>query len=152
MKQLTFEQAYKRIANLCSKSEKCKSDIKTKLKIWKINSENSEEIISLLEKYNFINEKRYARFFVKDKLKFNKWGRLKIRRELENKKIPEEYIKTGLDEINHENYINILTKLLNQKAKTIKESDNYKKKIKLVRYASGKGFESEIIFKILNFS
>ncbi len=152
MKQLTIRQAYNRAANLCSRAEKCKLDIINKLKTWGILSDDSKEIMLLLEKNNFIDEKRYVRSFVNEKVKINKWGRLKIRASLNNKKIPKEYINKELDNINNENYINTLKKLLEQKSKTIKETNNYKKNIKLIRYAAGRGFEQELIFKIINYN
>lgn len=39
----------------------------------------SERIIARLLKERFIDESRYTRFFVNDKLRFNKWGRDKNR-------------------------------------------------------------------------
>ena len=43
-----------------------------------MDDKDSAGIIELLKMDNFINEKRYALGFVKDKFNYNKWGKMKI--------------------------------------------------------------------------
>ena len=134
---------------LCSRAEKCKSDIRKKLYDWKADPKEYEKIIKELETQKFIDEKRYTNYYVKDKFMFNKWGKIKIRTMLFQKQIPEQIIDEAIVQINDEDYLEMLKKLINQKQKSIKETDANKKKSKLLRYASSRGFEPHLIFKIL---
>lgn len=63
----------------------------------------SERIIARLLKERFIDESRYTRFFVNDKLRFNKWGRVKIGYELYKKNIPSPIREESLAAIDEEN-------------------------------------------------
>ena len=70
-----YEKLLARAAKLCSSAEKCSHEVKEKLLVWGLNETAAEQAISYLKKNNFLNDARYAQFFVKDKLKFNKWGK-----------------------------------------------------------------------------
>jgi regulatory protein len=78
--------------DLCSKSEKCRKDILDKLIPMNFEESDCEWILNRLTEENFIDEKRYASFFVRDKFKFNHWGKIKIRHALYLKKIPSQII------------------------------------------------------------
>ncbi len=134
---------------LCSRGEKCKSDIRKKLFDWKAKPEEFDKIIEELEKQQFIDEKRYANYYVKDKFRFNKWGRIKIKAMLYQKQIPEKLILESIDKIKEEDYLEMLINVINDKQKHLKETDAYKKKTKLLQFAVGKGFEPSLILKVL---
>ena len=70
----------------CSKAEHCIDDVRQKLWTWKVPTEEHDDIINTLIDNNFINEQRYAEAFVKDKFRFNHWGRIKISLMLRAKK------------------------------------------------------------------
>ena len=90
-----------------------------------------------------------ACYFANDKLKFNKWGRVKIKYMLQQKKISREALSEALDQIDEEFYMKILTEELAKKRKAIKETDEYQIKAKLFQFASGRGFEGDAIYKVL---
>ena len=69
-KTITYEEALAKSASLCSLSEKCISDIQKKLLSWGINNEDGEKIIGRLLQERYIDENRFAKFFVKDKHRF----------------------------------------------------------------------------------
>jgi regulatory protein len=71
----------------CSRRELCCDDIRNKLQIWGIENNDASKIIGILEKENFVNESRYAAAFVRDKFKYNKWGKVKIAAHLKSKKM-----------------------------------------------------------------
>lgn len=140
------KRAKSKLAKLCSIKEICKHEAMEKLQKWDIYYE-SEEIIDWLVDENFINNSRFAKFYVRDKYRFNKWGRIKISYHLKHKKISEKDISEALKEINEDEYNDILSSLIAQKNKTLKDEDPYQKKSKLYRYAQSRGFESDLIFK-----
>lgn len=131
----------------CSYQERCLADVKTKLKEWNAAEKTVEKIIQTLEKEDFINEERYAIAFALGKLRNNKWGRNKIFYAMTQKQIPEIYIQMGLNEIDDEEYIQILKSVLKSK-KTV-EKDEFKRNNKLVRYAVQKGFQASLAWKVI---
>ena len=135
---------------ICSKSEHCISDIREKLDSWGINQSDSERIIRALIKENFLNEERYASAFVKDKFRYNKWGKMKISAHLKYKKIQSETITSALELIDSDEYRKVLTELISSHEKSVKAKTSYELKAKLFRYGISKGFESSILYDILN--
>lgn len=110
----------------------------------------SERIIARLLKERFIDESRYTRFFVNDKLRFNKWGRVKIGYELYKKNIPSPIREESLAAIDEGEYRSILLDLLKSKKKSTKGKDERDLFNKLLRFASGRGFESRITLDCLS--
>jgi len=151
MKQeyITYEKALKKAMYLCSKAEKCKFDIRKKLYDWKVNPKEHDKVIKQLENQQFIDEKRYIRFYVKDKFNFNKWGKIKIRMMLFQKQLPKKFINDELCNIKQKDYTETLKNIIAQKDKQLKETDIYKRKNKLLQFATGRGFEPNLILQLL---
>ena len=147
---ITEEKALKKVELICSNQEKCKYDVKKKLFDWKLKSDSIDRIINNLEKDKFIDEKRYSSFYVRDKFRFNKWGKIKILFTLRQKNIPDKYIFTALNEIDDNEYIKTLEKEIHKKQKLIKYESNYELKSKLLRFAESRGFEKNLIFKLID--
>jgi len=149
--QLTRDQtiAYDKAALLCSKSEKCTSEIQDKLKLWGLSAEESESVIKKLITEKYIDDERFARAYAKDKFRFNRWGKQKIEYMLRTKHINQETVKLALEEITDEGYSDELLKLIADKEKSIKAKDQYDKRNKLMRFAMGRGFESGKIYAAL---
>ncbi len=148
--QLTFQEALLKAQKLCSTEEKCKSDVRKKLFDWGINSENTEKVITQLMQENFIDERRFAKAFSKDKLRLNKWGKIKIAFELSQRKLPRNVIQEAVSLIDEKEYFELLKKETLKKLRSLNDKDPFVMKGKLHRYASSKGFENEVIFKVLD--
>ena len=149
--ELTQDQttAYDKAAFLCSRSEHCSSDIREKLKLWGLSAEDSEAVIEKLIIEKFIDDERFAQAYVKDKFRFNHWGKQKIAFMLRSKNISSEIMELAFEEIEDEGYSDELRKLLADKEKSIKAKDQYDKRNKLMRFAMGRGFESGQIYAVL---
>jgi len=149
-KYIPYQKALNKAMYLCSKAEKCKSDIRKKLYDWKANPDEHDKIIQQLEDQKFINEERFVKYYVRDKFEFNKWGKMKIRSMLFKKQIPEMLIINELKQISEQKYKETLEYLIKQKQKSIKDTEPYKIKTKLLRFAASKGFEPDLILSTLN--
>lgn len=147
-----YKTALTKAMAICSRSEHCPDDIRSKLQLWGVGETDIVRIISELTRENFINEKRYAEAFVKDKFRYNKWGKVKIRAGLKMKKIPGEIIKTALDSIDDETYRKTIEDLISVHRRSVKAKNQYDLKGKLLRYGLSKGFESELLYNILSVS
>ena len=131
----------------CAYQERCIFDIKKKLISWKIEEAIISDIILQLKKEDFINEDRYTLAFASGKLRNNRWGRNKISYALHQKQIPELTIQIALNSLDEKEYINTLKAVLS--SKTINDDDETKRNYKLVRYAQQKGFQPELVWKVI---
>jgi regulatory protein len=135
---------------ICSRSEKCVSDIMKKLGQWEIEPSESLIIIERLKEERFIDEERFTKHYVHDKLLLNQWGKIKISYLLKGKGIAKPVIHKAFEGINEETYQDILQNLLAQKSRQVKSKTDYEKKANLTRYALSRGFEYELIAKTLS--
>jgi regulatory protein len=140
----------KRMQIICSKQEKCTNDIRKKLAEFRLTAEETDSILNTLVRDNFVNDERYSLSFVHDKLKFNKWGKIKLGYELRSKGIGNEHISKALDSIDNSEYMSILKSELMKKLRKSRSSGRTELKGKLVRFAQSKGFENELIFNVIN--
>ena len=132
----------------CDYQERCVQDVKDKLQSWQITHELTDAIILSLEKENYIDEDRFVRAYALGKLRHNKWGRNKILYALKQKNIPDLVIQIGLQEIETDEYLEVLKQLL--KAKTVKATNAYEAKAKMAQYAIQKGFQPSLVWEVLN--
>jgi regulatory protein len=143
------QSAYLKATIICSRGETCSFDIHAKLKAWELSDEDSMAVISLLKKEKYLDDERFARAYVKDKFRFNHWGRQKIAFMLHSKNISKDIQESAFEEIEEEAYSDQLVKLLKDKEKTIMAKDKLDKRNKLMRFAMGRGFETNKIFAAL---
>lgn len=112
--------------------------------------EARELILLSLMKDNLLNEERFAKSFARGKFRIKNWGKQRIVRELKFKDISAYNIKTALKEIDEEEYIETIYRITENRNAVISESDIYKRKNKLIGFLMRKGFENELIFKVVN--
>ena len=120
-----------------------------KFKFWGVDYEFREKIVQFLVRENYMDEKRFAAAFVKDKFRFNKWGKIKIRIELKSKKIDDVIIEDALSQLKDKEYKQMILKLLKEKEKIITFRNQYEKNGKLYNYLAGKGFEGDVINQVI---
>ena len=135
---------------LCSKREYCRDDIQSKLRSWGAGETDSEKIISTLVRENFLNETRYASAFVRDKFNYNKWGKVKIASHLKAKQISPGIITSALNLIDNELYMRTMKEIITSHRRHVKAKNQYDLKGKLLRYVLSMGFESNLLYDILN--
>jgi regulatory protein len=145
MKEVTEQGAYLQLAQLCARSEHCQHDLLEKMRRWEMSDEAQARVMQRLVSERYVDDERYARAFVKDKIHYNKWGRRKVQQGLWMKRIDEDIQQTVLDEIDDEEYLHVLRPLLKQKSKSIKAENDYERNQKLVKFALGRGFTFDII-------
>lgn len=135
---------------LCSKEERCIWDVREKLEKWGLADKELDEVIEQLVINKFIDEKRYALHFTNDRIKLNRWGRIKIRQALTLKQVNETAVAEALQGVDSEEYLNIFRQEMQKKLKSINDLPQIEKKARLYRFAAGRGFENEIIYKIID--
>ena len=144
-KEKTEQEAYLQLAAMCAQAEHCEQEMRDKMKRWGIEPDAQDRVVARLVKERYVDNERYARAFVKDKIRYNKWGRRKVMQALWMKRIDDDIQRSVLDEIDDKEYIDVLIPLLKQKRKTIKAKSDYELNQKLVRFALSRGFDFSII-------
>lgn len=143
-KTISKEAALSRLAALCARSEQCIQSCTEKLTRWGVSADDATAIIQHLIDKKYIDERRYANLFTKDKHKLAHWGKNKIANALKLNKIPSAYIDEALAQIPDESYETQLTDLVMKKLKSCKAKNAYDLKAKLYRFAISRGFESNL--------
>lgn len=149
-KEKTEQEAYLQLAAACAQAEHCEQEMRDKMKRWGMAPEAQNRVVERLTKERYIDNERYARAFVKDKVRYNKWGRRKVQQALWMKRIDDDIQQRVLDEIGDEEYLKVLVPLLKQKRKSIKAANDYELNQKLVRFALSRGFDYGIIRQCLD--
>jgi regulatory protein len=148
-KPMTYDRALHRLAALCSREEQCVSAIRKKMVAWELAPDDQEKVLKHLQKEQFLDERRFCAAFVHDKSLHNHWGIHKIRYELKKKHLPDDLISEALRQLNPDETVQRLRQLLIAKQKTVKGKTDYEIRLKLMRYACGKGFSQEEVEKAL---
>lgn len=147
MKELTDGELKYKAEAYCSSAERCPSEVEKKLVQWGGSPESVALIMAHLFKERYLDTLRFCRAYVRDKYRFNQWGRMKISQSLRMKQLSAEEIEEGLAEIDEEEYNEVLSRLLKQKAKSIKAGTVYERNAKLIRFAAGRGFLMDEILR-----
>lgn len=144
------EQARKKIKQFCAYQERCHAEVKKKLYALGVYKADCDLLLSRLIEENYLNEERYATAYAGGKFRIKHWGKIKIRYELRMKGISEYCINKAFADIDDKLYENKLAQLAQAKWKLLSgEKDPFIKEAKLYAYLSGKGYEGELIKKII---
>jgi regulatory protein len=145
MNKVNFEIALHRLAAYCSRAERCVYDIRQKMLRWELSDSDQKKILQRLQAEKFLDEQRFCKAFVNDKSKYSHWGAYKIKYALKNKQIPPELIDEAMQHIDPLENREQLRELLKKKRKTVKGANEYEIRIKLMRFAAGRGFSPDDI-------
>jgi len=138
-------------ASYCAYQERTQDEVRQRLKKWNVWGEESDEIIAELISQNYLSEERFAKTYAGGKFRMKNWGRMKIKQELHRRGLSEYSIEKGMKEIGDKAYLEGLKEILTKKKIILErtETDQFKLKQKLVRFALGKGYESELVWKMI---
>ena len=135
-----------RLRTACAKREYCEQDIRRKLS--GVPEDAAAEILSSLKADRYIDDSRYAAAYARDKSALSGWGRLKIRYMLASRGIGKECIETALKEIDGGKSLGKLSAAVDAKARALKDDPH--RKLKLLRFAIGRGYEYDEVKDIVD--
>jgi regulatory protein len=150
MKVKTEQEAYLQLAALCAQAEHCQWELTEKMRRWEIDEAAQARVMQRLVKEHYVDDERFARAFVKDKVRYNKWGRRKVEQALWQKHIDADTQQRVLSEVDDEEYLDVLRPLLQQKRRSTKAASDYELQQKLIRFALSRGFTFDIIRQCLH--
>jgi regulatory protein len=149
MKKYSAQEAKEKIQRYCAYQERNHKEVRNKLFSYGLHGSDVDEIIVHLITSGFLNEERYAKAYAGGKFRMKKWGRIKITHALEANGLTANCIKSGLKEIDAADYEQTLSDLLEKKSLQIEEENIFVKRDKVAGYAIQKGYEPELVWKIL---
>ena len=145
MKEVTEQGAYLQLAQLCARSEHCQHELTEKMRRWDMSDEAQARVMARLVSERYVDDERYARAFVRDKIRYNKWGRRKVEQALWAKHIDDDIRERVLGEVGDDEYLSVLRPLLQQKRRSVNADSDYELNQKLVKFALSRGFTYDII-------
>ena len=149
MKQMSALEAFGRLTAFCAAGEHCLTEVRERLRRWNVAPDEAEALVRRLVEEQYINEERYCRAYINDKVRFARWGRLKIAQALRQKQIASSLYLPLLDELDEAIYSEQLRRLLEAKQREVKGRNAYERKVKLVRFALGRGYEMDEIRRFI---
>lgn len=138
-------EAKAKLEALCAYQERCSFELEQKMIKWRLDREDIDRLLAHLISTNFLSEERFAEAFVSGKINIKKWGKIKIKQHLKQKRISDYSTKKALNAVDDDLYMSNLHHLAERKYYSLKDPDGYPKKVKIYRFLSAKGYETDLI-------
>ena len=144
-KPITEQEALQKLSALCARAEHSSGEMLEKMRRWQLSEDARERVLDRLIDENFVDDERFARLFVREKIRFDRWGRRKIEQALYQKGVASDISRRVLDEVYDEAYVAELKKLIAAKRRSVQAESDYEMRAKLTKYALGRGFGYNVI-------
>ncbi len=149
-KVFTVDEIKRKLEQYCVYQDRCHKEVEQKMREFNLITEAKEVILLSLMQDNFLNEERFAKSFARGKFRIKNWGKQRIVRALKFNDISAYNIKTALKEIDEKDYIKTIYRITEKRNAVISEPNIHKRKQKLIGFLMRKGFENELIYKVVN--
>ena len=141
---ISKEEALKKLQRYCAYQDRCHYEVRSKLLKLGVYGLDLEEVMADLISDNFLNEERFARSYARGKFRLKHWGRNRIIRELNMRKISDYCQRKAMEEIEEEDYLETLQMVLEKKNRLLKVDNDYTRRQKLFQFLQQRGFETDL--------
>ena len=142
------KQVFDALSAQCARREYCTADVRRKvLQRLEFDAAAAEAVVSALVDEGYVDDRRYAAAYAREKSSLSGWGPVKIRTTLLARGIPREVVLEALEEIDPERASAKLEKVLEAKWRTLQ--DDPQGRLKLIRFALSRGYDYEPIRPII---
>jgi len=142
-RELSKLEALDKAQAYCARCEHCAADVRRKLYEWHVDAGLFDFIEQNLYENDFLNDTRFCRAYVHDKVEYQAWGRLKIQAGLQALQLPSDAIREAMDSIDESKYFDNLRHLMEQYRPASSAKTNAKTQAdadKLLRFLLQRGF------------
>ena len=146
---LTPESAYARLEVLCNRAEHSTGELRDRLRRWGLTPGDANSVIERLASRRLVDDSRFARMFVREKIEYCGWGRRKIAMALRAKGVDADTTAKTLDDIDTEIYDSRLAEIVGRKLRSLPDPASYESRTKAFRFAVGRGFEPDRVIKAI---
>ena len=138
-----------KMRRLCSRREYCRSDIRKKL-MTELDGDHEavRRVLDVLVSEKYIDDLRYASAFARDKSVIAGWGEAKIRYHLSSKGLDSDIVSRAMEQVDSSGAQRRLERLIKNKLLSLK--DDPQRRLKLIRFAMGRGYGYEQIIGTMN--
>ena len=149
LKDEMYIKAKNKALNILSKADQSEKKIKEKLSS-EFEEDTIDNVIDFLKRNNFINDDILAQKIVNTNINLNKCGKNKIKQNLYIKGIDKNSINEALSEIDDNIEYENAMYLAKKKYNRVKNEDKRKIYQKISQHLAYKGFNYDIIKRVLN--
>ena len=141
-----------RARRYCALSEQCEDAVRQKLVTWGATPAESDSVVSILFREDYLNDERYARAYCESKILTQQWGRQKVLYQLRLKHLPRAAVDSGMASISEEDYLRVLVNVAQKKIAELQVSveDPHLLRQKLNNFLLSRGFSAPEINKVKN--
>ncbi len=144
-KTKTAQQALQSLMRLCSRSEKSTGDALRLMRTWGVPEAEQRGVLDKLIADRYIDNRRYAEAYTREKIQLAGWGERKIAMQLRLKGVERETISAVVAELMADDSMaERLHEKLSKKLRTVKAANDYELRGKLLRYALGLGYDYDM--------
>ncbi|MBR1705390.1 MAG: RecX family transcriptional regulator [Bacteroidales bacterium] len=136
------KQILDRLQRQCSRAEYCTQDVRRKaLKALEGDAEAADRVTAALVADRFVDDRRYAAAYAREKAALQGWGEVKIRFMLQGKGIARDVVDEALREIDPGRAASKLERLAAERYRIWK--DDPQCRLKLLKFILGRGYPYE---------
>lgn len=149
---ITPERALERIEALCVKAERSTGEVRRKLRTWGLGTDDADRIVASLIERRFVDDRRFAAAYVRDKFRFSHWGRLKIRSGLYTAGVAADIIADALADIDPAEYAAVAASMARRRYAAELAAGSrtpFECRQRTLRAIAARGFEPALVMKAL---
>ena len=145
-----YYKNYNKALDMINRKLRSEYEIRKLLEKSETKEDDIEKIINKLKNIKLIDDEAFAKAYTNDKINLSLDGPYKIRRHLEEHKIPEELINQAIDSIDRKVINYRITKIIDKKLKNNTKYTPFQLKQKITTYLINLGYDREDIYSILD--
>lgn len=146
----TSAEALQSLMRLCSRAEKSSGDALRLMHRWGVPEAEQQGVLDKLITQRFIDDRRYAEAYVREKSQLSGWGTRKIAMQLRQKGVDKDIITEVLAALDDDDMRQRLRERLERKLRTTKAATEYDLRGKLLRHALSAGYDYDITVEIID--
>ncbi|MBQ8366133.1 MAG: RecX family transcriptional regulator [Alistipes sp.] len=146
----TAAEALQSLMRLCSRAEKSSGDALRLMRTWGVPEGERQGVLDRLVAQRFIDDRRYAEAYVREKSQLSGWGARKIAMQLRQKGINGSIISAVLATLDGDDMRQRLKMRLERKLRTVKATTEYDLRGKLLRHALSAGYDYDLAVEVID--
>ena len=143
-KTKSAEQALHSLMHLCARGERSTGDAMRLMRTWGVPEGERTAVVEKLVAQRYIDNRRYAEAYTREKSNLAGWGPKKIALQLRLKGIESHIIAETIRELDDDTRRSHLDERLRRKLRTTQASSSYELRGKLLRYALSLGYDYDM--------
>ncbi len=147
-RQKSGAEALSALMRQCARAERSSGDARRLMARWGVPQQDRETVLQRLIELKFIDDRRFARAYTREKINLSGWGVRKIAAQLSQKGVAREIIEEQISGLDRDSMVERLETKLRRKLPTIKYKSKYDLKTKLIRHGASLGYDYDVVMGV----